>query len=146
MRSLIVVLVVLVVGVIAWSVVNRLSPDAIGMALGMGFGILAGIPASLLVFVASRQRAPWEEEDEDCAYPRVERQSEPVVLVFENYPPPAPSLETYRDEVTPYYNGARSMLGMPPLPERPKPDGRQFRIVGQLEEPGPEGVPPWLRS
>lgn len=65
MKAAVVVTVVLVIGVFAWSIANRLSADAIGMALGLGFGVLAGIPAALLVFVASRRRAPWEDEDDD---------------------------------------------------------------------------------
>ena len=58
MKTAVVVAVVLVIGVFAWSIANRLSADAIGMAVGLGFGVLAGIPAALLVFVASRRRAP----------------------------------------------------------------------------------------
>ena len=65
MKTTVVVAVVLVIGVFAWSIANRLSADAIGMAVGLGFGVLAGIPAALLVFVASRRRAPWEEENDD---------------------------------------------------------------------------------
>ena len=45
---------------VAWRLTQLLSPDAIGMALGLGFGVLAGIPAALLVFVARRR----DEEDD----------------------------------------------------------------------------------
>lgn len=44
---------------------ERPSADAIGMALGLGFGVLAGIPAALLVFVASRRRPPYDSYDCD---------------------------------------------------------------------------------
>lgn len=43
---------------------ERLSSDAIGLALGLGFGVLAGIPAALLVFVASRSRPPYDYGDD----------------------------------------------------------------------------------
>lgn len=43
---------------------ERLSSDAIGMALGLGFGVLAGIPAVLLVLVASKRRPPYDYNDD----------------------------------------------------------------------------------
>jgi len=58
------IVAVVVVAALAWSIVNRLSADAIGMALGLGFGVLAGIPAALLVFVASRRRPPYDYDDD----------------------------------------------------------------------------------
>jgi hypothetical protein len=138
MKFAVVVALVLVVGVTSWSVVNQLSLDAIGMAVGLGFGVLAGIPASLLVLIASRRRAPWEEEDEDWQPPIQ------VVPSSRRETPVVPPL--YRDEATPYYNGAIYLMGLPPLPERPKQEERQFRIVGQTEADQSSGVPPWLRS
>ena len=39
-------------------VVSRLSDDAVSMAVGLLFGMLAGIPASLLTLYAVRQEAP----------------------------------------------------------------------------------------
>lgn len=58
------IVAIVVVAALAWSIVNRLSADAIGMALGLGFGVLAGIPAALLVFVASRRRPPYDYDDD----------------------------------------------------------------------------------
>lgn len=58
------IVAIVVVAALAWSIVNRLSADAIGMALGLGFGVLAGIPAAVLVFVASRRR-PFYDYDDD---------------------------------------------------------------------------------
>ncbi len=55
--------VLLVAG--AYYLAERLSADAIGMALGLGFGVLAGIPAALLVFVASKRRPPYDSCDYD---------------------------------------------------------------------------------
>ena len=39
-----------------WWLGEHLSSDAIGMALGLGFGVLAGLPAAALVLIASRGR------------------------------------------------------------------------------------------
>lgn len=65
MKTAIVVAIVLIVGVVAWSVANGLKADGTGVSVALGFGVLAGIPATLLVFVSSRPRAPWESEEEE---------------------------------------------------------------------------------
>ena len=44
---------------VAWRLSQILSPDAIGMALGLGFGVLAGVPTAALVLLARRR------DDED---------------------------------------------------------------------------------
>ncbi len=44
------------IGTVGWRIGDALSSDAISMALGIFFGILAGIPAALLVLAAERQR------------------------------------------------------------------------------------------
>lgn len=44
--------------VVAWAghrIGSRLSPDAIGMAVGMLFGIMAGVPTAIIVLAARRQ-------------------------------------------------------------------------------------------
>lgn len=48
--------VAVVIGSFAWKLVDRLSPDAIGMALGVMFGILAGVPLALLILAGSRRQ------------------------------------------------------------------------------------------
>ena len=58
------VLAVLVgVGILAWQVLDKLSSDAIGMALGVIFGILAGLPAALLGAAAHRRESfsRWDD-------------------------------------------------------------------------------------
>lgn len=49
---------------IMYYLAERLSSDAIGMALGLGFGVLASIPAVLLVVVASKRRPPYDYSDD----------------------------------------------------------------------------------
>ena len=41
---------------VAWRIGSQLSADAIGMAVGLLFGVLAGIPAALLVLASNRRR------------------------------------------------------------------------------------------
>lgn len=50
-------------GLFAWAIGSRLSTDAVGMGVGLVFGMLAGIPAALLVFAATKQRV-----DDGAAY------------------------------------------------------------------------------
>lgn len=47
-------------GIMVWRISERLSADTIGMALGVLFGVLAGIPVALLVVAA--QRRPADDE------------------------------------------------------------------------------------
>jgi hypothetical protein len=50
-------------GAAGWSLGERLSADALSMAIGIFFGVLASIPAAILVLAASRrsQRQPQTE-------------------------------------------------------------------------------------
>ena len=43
-----------------WQLGEKLSPDALGMMVGLIFGALAGIPAALLVLYAVRNSPPAE--------------------------------------------------------------------------------------
>jgi len=63
MRKITVVLLVLVAGAIAFYVGTRLSADAIGMAVGMVFGVLASVPTALLLMSAGRKGAPDPVQD-----------------------------------------------------------------------------------
>lgn len=70
MRHLLGIAVVVVLGCLAWQVGNRLSTDAVGMAVGLVFGTLAGVPAALLVLSTSGRR---RNDDYDAAYHQQER-------------------------------------------------------------------------
>ncbi len=68
MKALTIVLFVIVAAA-AWRVASIISPDAIGMAVGMLFGVLSGIPISLLIMASNRRgnRDPEDYEDEPPA-------------------------------------------------------------------------------
>jgi len=110
-------------GVALWRLGSLLSADAIGLAVGVLLGMLAGIPVSLLVLVSSRRReereaARWQEADRMRAgtapYP-------PPIIVLAGppaTPPPTPA--------NPPSNYA--------APGWPQPSGqRQFKMVGNQE-------------
>ena len=63
MRRLIRLLAVSFVAVLTWVIGIKLSNDAVGMVVGLIMGILASVPAMLLV-LASRQ----QEQDTDLDY------------------------------------------------------------------------------
>ena len=54
------------VAVAGWRIGELLSTDALGMALGVIFGMMAGIPAALIALSASRmqQPAPTQREQQ----------------------------------------------------------------------------------
>ena len=56
MKQLAVVTALMIAGVLAWLFASRLSADALGMAVGLLFGVLAGVPTALLVLASSRRR------------------------------------------------------------------------------------------
>ena len=95
MRTALVIAVPLGAIFTAWRISELLSPDAIGMALGLTLGVIAGIPTLALVTLARGRDA------EDYAGP--DYIDAPV---------------TYADQVTPYYRAARRAMQLAPLPER----------------------------
>ena len=51
------------VGTAGWRIGSTLSPDALSMAVGVLFGVMAGVPAALLVLAGSRRREPVERRN-----------------------------------------------------------------------------------
>mgnify|MGYP003379650099 CR=1 FL=1 len=92
---------------LANTVIDKLSVDALGMAIGMTLGVLAGVPTAALVFLARRR----DDEDGDADY-------DPPVTISQYPPAQPPVVIVCREDVTPYYNGMRRLLGDPPLPSR----------------------------
>lgn len=133
----------------AFWVGQRLSADAVSMAVGMIFGVLAGIPAALLVLVAGRRRqddAFDDEEEEMDGAGRRGRYASPYsalppqapVIIFA--PPPAHAPYGSEPSGASYANGGYAV--QPLLHQRalPAPDprtidgGRAFKVVGEQEE------------
>jgi len=48
--------VLVFLGALAWYLFSQLSSDAVSMALGLFFGVLAGVPTAILVLAGQRQR------------------------------------------------------------------------------------------
>jgi len=64
MKKLIMFFGLLFVGAVGWRIGDGLSADALGMAVGVLFGVTAGIPTTLLLIQASRRTEPSAREYE----------------------------------------------------------------------------------
>lgn len=121
---------------------SRLSSDALGMAMGVVFGMLAGIPSALLVLASSRRQ---ERDDDDDDYRRdaaryLERPSyyQPPVIVLAA--PMAQEPQTVNNYHAPSVTiHTPPAQGMPLIADRQREvatqqGGRVFRVVGEREE------------
>ncbi len=53
-----------VVGALAYWLGNRLSSDAVGLAVGVVFGLLAGVPGAVLVMLVAQRDGRQRQHDE----------------------------------------------------------------------------------
>lgn len=120
MKRILLLLLLLVGSVVVWRLGERLSADALGMAIGIVLGVLASIPASLMIVASGRRR---EEEDE-----QVERaRPEPLQPLYQ---PPVIVLAGHS-----FAQGERAPLDLsdrssPWSQTRPQ---RRFKLVGEEE-------------
>lgn len=143
MKRIIVLAGLIFFGMAAWRITDRLSADAIGMALGVLFGVLAGLPVALLVLASHRRREREEEEPTGrggrgrqqalppgYAYPMPAQQ--PPVIVLAGHPGAMPQGNGYG-----YDQGfvqQQRMLPGPQSMDQGVPQERRFKVVGETEE------------
>ena len=124
MKPIIVAAVIVIGCVAAWRLGSRLSPDAVGMAIGILLGVLASIPTSLLILVSSRRRE--EREDGQWERPSAERTQpayQPPVIVLAGH---APAMQP--PMLTPPSSAVQPVDAWPQ-----RANARQFKIVGEVE-------------
>jgi hypothetical protein len=127
---------ILTVGALAVAIAyvgSRLSPDAIGMAVGILFGVLAGIPVALLVLFAQRrsgERQPAPSLEPDPRARGLGGYQPPVIVLaapsMPQYQQP-PLIDSYGNPV--YAPAQRALPG--PVPAE---TGRKFRMVGEQDQ------------
>ena len=147
MKQLAVVTALMIAGVLAWLFASRLSADALGMAVGLLFGVLAGVPTALLVLASSRRRQHEDDEDDDEAAPQGYGQSgygqrafgqpypyqPPVIVLAAPQAAPAPAPQWPHPQTV-------DSVGYPVRQALPGPGapaasgGRVFKVVGEKEE------------
>ena len=98
---------------VMWWLGEHLSPDAVAMAIGLAFGVLAGLPAAALVLVATSRRAPNYDD------------YEPPTI--DMYPP------TAAEDVTPYTHLFRRAVNLQPLLPRQEQAEVLRTYLAQLE-------------
>lgn len=104
---------------------GRLSPDALGMAVGLVFGVLAGVPTALLVLAANRRHV----DDVDEAQPQAPPQllAERITVTERVYGRPG---VVVRSELPAAY--VQPLLPGPGAPAADRE--RRFQVVGEREE------------
>ena len=82
MKRFLALVVLVIVGVGAWQVGAKLSADAIGMGVGVVFGVMAGIPTALLLLASNRRSAAERTQQLDAPphYPHYPQQPPVIVL------------------------------------------------------------------
>lgn len=136
MRQTIGLAALVFVGIAAWRIGGQLSSDALGMAVGLLFGIMAGVPTALLVMSANRRR----EQEEEAATERRRQSAAPQPPAYyggygPGYAQPPVIVLTGAGGQVPGYADPYGL----PRPQRSLPapqtvDVRQFKVVGEKEE------------
>ncbi|CAN5391675.1 hypothetical protein BH10CHL1_BH10CHL1_46410 [soil metagenome] len=135
MKRLIILMGLVFVAVAGWRIADRLSSDALGMAIGVLFGIVAGIPAALLLLASSKRRAETEDTpranpqgrfpQNAYGYPAFPQQPPVIVLAGNGAPGQMPMQPGYGHvDQQPRYA----------LPAPREMEERKFRVVGEKDE------------
>jgi hypothetical protein len=67
MSKIILVAILCFVGLVAWKIGNALSSDAISMAVGVVFGVMAGLPTAILCLDRNAQSNKPASSGRRCA-------------------------------------------------------------------------------
>jgi hypothetical protein len=138
------------IGAAGWRIGSALSPDALSMAVGVLFGVMAGVPAALLVMAGSRRRSSEERSESQSQREHTRQpvsmngpvtpwgmpyaQQPPIIVVaappgLGNAPQPGYGAgydPGYNSGYNSGYNNARWFPQEPPA--------RQFTVIGNGEE------------
>lgn len=123
------------VGIAGWRIGGALSSDALSMAVGILFGVMAGVPTALLVMASGRRR----EANEVQAERRRERvlQSYPPAAYMPQQPPvivlAGPQGFASGGQDVGYRSPTNGMGRMESLWPPDAPQARRFKVVGEQE-------------
>lgn len=147
MRHYIGLAALIFVGIAAWRIAGQLSADALGMAVGVLFGVMAGVPTALMVMASGRRRQA--EEEEATTRRRQAAQNTPQYPAPYGgygpggYPPQPPVIVLagpgmgqpgYPQGYPQGYGDPYGQQRMRALPQPEAVDVRQFKVVGEKEE------------
>ena len=128
MKRLVLLVALAMAAILVWRVGSRLSPDAIGLATGVVFGVLAGLPTAILILASNRNRRGDESARRhgvDGAYPYGGYPQQPPVIVLAGAPAP--------QQPDPYAAGPPPSRSVQSLPA-PEDEPRRYRMIGESGE------------
>ena len=131
MKNVVLLICLVLIGLVGWRVASSLSPDAMGLATGVVFGVLAGLPTAVLVLASNRGRGRDDDDPRGWrgqtsgAYP-YGGYPQPPVIVLADHPAPAPPQQ-------PYYGAPEAYRNVRALPA-PREEERHFRVFGDVED------------
>jgi len=138
MKRIAIIALLIFVGFAGWHAGGLLSTDAIGMAVGIVFGVLASLPAALLLLAASRRNAQPESPvnnrpHQQTSQGQMSGQMPIVVMAPPAYPGYGQQANSqYPQWQYPQLNGQPpAQWGYPSQPARPE---RAFTIIGEQAE------------
>jgi hypothetical protein len=145
MKRFIGLLLLVFIGVVGWRVGGSLSSDAMSMAVGVLFGVLAGVPTALLLLASERRRsAPDEPRRESwgrdrgsqaggylpgSGYPPYPQQAPVIVLTGAPAPIQQPGYGMPAQSDPRGFRQGQDWGGEPRL----EGARRQFKVVGEKE-------------
>lgn len=127
MKQLAIITVTFAAGLLAWLFAGRLSADALGMAVGLVFGVFAGLPTALLVLAANR-RPPIDEYCRDERRYNNRQLAAPPVIVIASPQSPQQYPGAPRSDSA----GYPERQALPDLSAL-APRERVFRVVGEQD-------------
>ena len=134
--------ILIFVGVAGWRIGGQLSADALGMAVGILFGVMAGIPTALILLASQRRdhepRAGSTEQKKPHQLAENPHPYQSPVIVVAGHAPTQPHYgqqwQQPYGQYAPYGGQAQYAQPMLPGPAPEMPGPRQFKVVGEEEE------------
>ena len=148
MKKVLLLIVLVFVGTAGWRIGNSLSSDAISMAVGIFFGVLAGIPTALLVLASDRHKAERNSRttafaqqgpaQPHAAYPGYGASHQPPVIIVNGTGEPVPqrpgrARAGYLADSNGFELAGRQPEEWYATGQGQRP-GRRFKVVGEQEE------------
>ncbi len=120
------------VAVAAWRISGRLSADAVSMAVGVLFGVAAGVPAALLMLASSRRRESGRDDEFEGAE-RGRSGRNPQAAYGGYFPQPPVIVVTGGQPMQQPMQASHGRQAALPAPYGATIDAREFKVVGERE-------------
>jgi hypothetical protein len=128
MKRIVLLILVAFIAFVGWRITESISSDALGLAIGVVFGVLAGLPTALLVLASNRR-----SESERGGQPRGQQ---PMGQM--GYGPQAPVIVLASPGMQPQQALSDPAAAQaPPAAQNPWPQHqqeRQFQFIGGEQE------------